>query len=156
MDFETLMKLDGNDGSLLFRTLIRESAKEIGKKSDPSDETEDSLLGNELMKALELVSKDERLKDDSLEIEKQKKQEQSGNLLNKLKYQKLNSILKEKENDEVDLSWIFEDFRIEDESKDLLERSFIIPEAEINLRFDDPFTARSYWSVQETTLINKV
>lgn len=109
-----------------------------------------------LASIVDQISKDDKLKDDSIEIERKSKKEESGNLLNKLKFTTLSTIVKKAKDDDIDLDWIIEDMQVDEDSKNILDRSFVIPHPEISLKFNDPFTDNSRYSLKDVTFVNQV
>lgn len=109
-----------------------------------------------LASMLDQISKDEKLKDDSVEIERKQKKEVKGNLLNKLKFTTLSTIVNKPTDDDIDLDWIIEDMQVDEDSKNILDRSFIIPQPEINLKFNDLFTDNGRYSLNDVTFVNQV
>lgn len=98
------------------------------------------------------MSKDKKLVDDSIELDVLLKKEEAGSILTSLDVGKLIT----KEN--VVENEIFDTLRAKVElvKDDLLDQSVIIPEPELNIRFDDPFVDKRQWKLGKILKICEV
>lgn len=98
------------------------------------------------------VSKDLKLKDDSVEIEILSKMYEAEHVMHTLEFGKLFTKQTIIEEDYFDILQA----GLDNEGEEILDQSFCIPSPEINIRFNDPFTDKSKWTLPKMISICEV
>lgn len=111
------------------------------------------FLQLKLSHVMDEVSRDLKLRDDSVEIEVQNKIAEAENLFTAFDIGKLVTKKTVMEEDFFDILRTELDNK---DTEDLLDQSFKIPEPEINLRFNDPFTDHNRFTLAKVVSVCQV
>ena len=101
---------------------------------------------------LEEVSKDQKLKDDSIDLKVKTRIADAESLFSKLDFEKLKAKVSIVEKDYFDVLRT----ELDQQDEEILDQSALIPEPEINLRFSDPLTDKRMWNLEKIIDICKV
>lgn len=145
--------VDKEGAMILGKNLARKSIfKELMTERDINSPEGKRFFQLKMAHVMDEVSRDLKLKDDSIEIEILSKLYEAEKVMTTLEFGKLltkQSIIEEDYFDVLRTG-------INNDVEEILDRSFCIPEPEINLRFDDEFTDKTKWQLTKIIKICEV